>query len=65
MRTQVEGGVESRPTQFIIYLPLQVIRFQKNILLIVQYKYFKSRCRDFILQNLILRIGSCGTGLVT
>ena len=29
----------SRPTQSIIYIPLQVNRFQKNISLIVEYKY--------------------------
>ena len=44
----------SRPTQSIIYVPLHVNRFQKSILLIVQYKYLKSCSGDFILQNLIL-----------
>ena len=34
--------VTVRPTQSIIYVPLQVNRFQKSILLIVQYKYWKS-----------------------
>ena len=36
-------GATHRPTQSIMYVPLQVNRFQKSILLIVQYKYLKSR----------------------
>jgi len=36
-----------RPTQSIIYVPLQVNRFRKIVLLIVQYKYSKSFSRDF------------------
>ena len=36
-----------RPTQSIIHVPLQVHRFKKNILLIVQYKYLKSCSRRF------------------
>jgi len=48
-----------------MYVPLQVKIFQKSILLIVQYKYLKSCSRDFILQNLILRTRSCGTGFIT
>ena len=36
-----------RPTQSIMYDPLQVNRFQKHILLIVQYKYLKLCSRDF------------------
>ena len=36
-----------RPTQSIMYVPLQVNRFQKSILLIVQYKYLKSCSGDF------------------
>jgi len=43
----------------IIYL--QVKRFQKIDLLIVQYKYLKSCSKHFILQNLILRTRLCGT----
>ena len=31
----------SRPTQSIKYIPFQVNRFQKSILLVVQYKYLK------------------------
>ena len=31
----------------ITYVPLQVNRFQKSILLIVQYKYSESCSRDF------------------
>jgi len=54
-----------RPTQAIIYVPLLVNRFQKSILLIVQYKDLKSCSGDCILQNLILRTRSCGTGSVT
>jgi len=53
------------PTQSIMYVPLQVNRFQKSILRIVQYKYLKSYSRDFILQNLILRTRSCGSGFIT
>ena len=55
----------NRPTESIIHVPLQVNRFQKSILLIVQYKYSKSCSGDFILQNLILRSRSCGTGFIT
>jgi len=54
-----------RPTQTIIYVPLQVNRFQKSILPVFQYKYLKSCSGDFILQNLILRTRSCGTGFIT
>jgi len=36
-----------RPTQSIMYVPLQVNRSQKCILLIVQYKYIKSCSGDF------------------
>jgi len=55
----------NRPTQSIIYVPLQLNRFQKSMLLIVQYKYSKSCSGDFILQNVILRTRSCSTGLIT
>jgi len=55
----------ARPTQSIMYVPLQVNIFQKSIVLIVQYKYLKSCSGDFILQNLILRTRSCGTGFIT
>ena len=54
-----------RPTQTIIYVPLLVNRLQKIVVLIVQYKFFKSCSRDFILQNLILRTRSCATGFST
>jgi len=54
-----------RPTQSIIYVPWQVTRLQKSILRIVQYKYLKSCCKDFILQNLILRTRLCGSGFIT
>jgi len=40
-----------RPTQSINYVPLQVIRFQKSVLLIVQHKYVKSCSEDFILKK--------------
>jgi len=36
-----------RPTQSVMYVPLQVIRSQKCILLIVQYKHTKSCSGDF------------------
>jgi len=49
----------------MIYVPLLVNRFQKSVLLIVQYKYVKSCSGDFFLQNLILRRISCGTGFIT
>jgi len=55
----------ARPTQSIMYVPLQVNMFLKSILLIVQYKYLKSCSGDFILQNLILRTLSRGTGFIT
>jgi len=51
-------------TQSIIYVPLQVNRFQKSILLIVQYKYLKTCSEDFIPQNLILRTRLCSTGVI-
>ena len=56
--------VAHRPTQSIIWVPLQVNRFQKIIVLIVQYKYLKSCSEDFNLQNLILRTRSCGKGFI-
>jgi len=40
-------SVEDRPTQAIMYVPLQVNRSQKCILLIVKYKYIKSYSWDF------------------
>jgi len=55
-----------RLTQSILYVPLQVNRFQKIILVIVQYKYFWNHIPEiFILQNLILRTRSCVTGFIT
>jgi len=33
---------QDRPTQSIVYVPLQVNRFRNSVLLIVQYKYLKS-----------------------
>jgi len=56
---------EIRTTQSIIYVPLQVIRFHKSIVLIVQYKYLKSCSEDLILKGLILRTRSCGTAFIT
>ena len=41
------SDVPNRQTQSIVYVPLQVNRFQKSILLIVQYKYLKSFSGDF------------------
>jgi len=37
----------SRPTQSVMYVPLQVNRFAENVLLIVQYRYLKSCAGDF------------------
>ena len=54
-----------RPTQSVIHVQLLVNGFQKSILLILQYKYFKSCSEDFILQNLILRKRLCSTGFIT
>ena len=54
-----------RPTQSMIYVPLLVNRFQKSVLLFVQYKQLKSCSGDLILQNVILRTRSCGTGVIT
>jgi len=54
-----------RPIQSIIYDPLQLNRFQKSVLLIIQYNFLKSCSGDFILQNLILRTRSCGTDFIT
>jgi len=54
-----------RPTQSIMYVPFQVNRFHKSILVIEQYKYLKSCSEDFILKNLILRTRSCGTAFIT
>jgi len=42
---------DGHPTQSIMYIPLQVNRFQKRILLIAQYKYLKSCSEDFILKS--------------
>jgi len=41
----------TRPTQSMMYIPFQVNTFHKIILLIVQYKYWKSCSEDFILKN--------------
>jgi len=38
--------IRIRPTQSIMYVPLQVNRSQKCVLLIVQYKYIKSCSGD-------------------
>jgi len=40
-------------------------RFQKSILLIVEYKYLKSCSENFIFQHLILRTRSCVAGFIT
>ena len=39
------------PTQSIIYVPLQVNRFRKSILLVVQYKYLKS-CSEIVFSRI-------------
>ena len=36
-----------RPTQSVMYVPLQVYKFVESILLIVQYRYLKSCPGDF------------------
>jgi len=54
----------ARPNQSLMF-PYYVNRFQKGISIIVQYKYLKSCSGDFILQNLILRTRSCGSGFIT
>jgi len=54
-----------RPTQSIMYVPLQVNIFQRSMLVIVQYKYLRSCSGDFCLQNLILRTRSCLTGFIS
>jgi len=64
-RVYNEKSLLIRPTQSIMHVPLQINIFQKSILLIVQYKYLKFCCGDLILQNLILRTRSCGTGFIT
>ena len=48
----------------MIYVSLLVNRFQKSILLIVQYNYLKSCSEDFIFQNLNLFTRSCSTGFI-
>ena len=58
-----EGRV--RPTQSVMYVPLQVNRFKKFILLIVQYKYLKSFSRTFYCPNLTLRTRLCNTIFIT
>jgi len=57
--------IYDRPTQSIMYVPLQVNRSKKIILLIVQYKYLKSCSRRFYCPNLILRTRFCGTMFIT
>jgi len=41
------SNTKCRPTQSIMYVPLQVNTSQKYILLVVQYKYIKSCSGDF------------------
>jgi len=48
-----------------MYIPFQVNRFYKSILLLVKYKFVKVSSKDFILQNLILLTRSCGTAFIT
>jgi len=55
----------SRPFQSMICVPLPVNGFQKSMLIIKQCKYLTSCSGDFILQDLILRTRSCGTGFIT
>ena len=62
---EVVQHVTHRPTQSMMYVPLQVNRFKKIILLNVQYKYLKSCSRRFYCPNLILRTRLCGTMFIT
>jgi len=55
----------ARATQSMMYVSLQVNRFQKIILLIIQYKHLKSCSKDFIFHNLILHTRLCRTGFIT
>jgi len=64
-KLQREQTKQLRPTQSIIYVPSQVNRFQKIILVIVKYKYLESCSGDFVLKNLVLRTRSCGTAFIT
>ena len=59
------SGTHLRPTQSVMYVPLQANRFAESVLLIVQYRYLKSCSGDFILQNLILCTRSCVIGFIT
>jgi len=54
----------TRLTQSIVYVPLQVNRFQKSFYLSFS-TYLKSWSEDFILQNLISRTRWWGTGFIT
>jgi len=47
LRSQLIRRRAPRPTHSIMYVPLQVNRFQKSVLLIVEYKYLKSCSGDF------------------
>jgi len=44
---QRQRHVDIRPTQSVMYVPLQVNRFAESVLLIVHYRYLKSCSRDF------------------
>ena len=52
------GLVGTIDVHFLVY------RFQRSILLVVQYKYLTSCSKDFIPQYLILRTRSCGTAYI-
>jgi len=54
-----------RPTQFMIHVHCLIARFQEIILLIVQFKTERSVPDNKMLQYLILRTRSCGTGFIT
>ena len=53
-----------RPTQCIVYVHCLIARFQEMILLIIQYKYYKSVPEAKRLKNVILRKRLCGTDLL-
>jgi len=63
--TNTNTFIYIRSTPSIIYVPLQVNRFQNIDLRILQYNYLRSWSKHFILQNLILRTKLCGTGFIT
>jgi len=54
----------AQPIQ-MIYVHFLVARFKEIILIVVQYKYQKSRTEDQMTEDVILRTRLCGTTLIT